>query len=93
MRVGPCSVCTVFGAVCRSCGVMLFPLAGLTNPTAPCLSMERCPYFPPKTALPPVPAQGVPTVKAAYGAAMRACAKGADWERGMQLLDNYLEAR
>lgn len=35
--------------------------------------------------------QGVPTVKAAYGAALRACAKGADWQRGTQLLDNYLE--
>lgn len=35
--------------------------------------------------------QGVPPVKAAYEAALRACAKGADWERSMQLLDNYLE--
>ncbi|CAM9457142.1 unnamed protein product, partial [Laminaria digitata] len=35
--------------------------------------------------------QGVPPVKAAYAAALRACAKGAEWERGTQLLDNYLE--
>lgn len=37
--------------------------------------------------------QGVPPVKAAYAAALRACAKGAEWERGTQLLDNYLEVR
>lgn len=37
--------------------------------------------------------QGVPQVKAAYFAALRACAKGADWERAIQLLDNYLKVR
>ena len=37
--------------------------------------------------------QGVPPVKAAYAAALRACEKGAEWKRGTELFDNYLEVR
>ncbi|CAM9103327.1 unnamed protein product [Ascophyllum nodosum] len=36
-------------------------------------------------------AEGVPPVKAAYAAALRACEKGAEWKRGTELFDNYLE--
>lgn len=37
--------------------------------------------------------KGVPPVKAAYAAALRACAKGAEWERSTQLLDNYVKVK
>lgn len=37
--------------------------------------------------------QGVPPEQAAYVAALRACAKGAEWQRGTQLLDDYLQVR
>ena len=81
---------------CRSCTLFLLPLGWLDESRNIMSHDDPVRLFPAvngPTSRPPVPAQGVPTVKAAYGAALRACAKGADWERGTQLLDNYLEAR
>lgn len=37
--------------------------------------------------------QGAPRMKVAYEAALRACAKGAEWERGTELLDEYIRVQ
>lgn len=67
---------------------------GIPRVAAP---LHLTPTYTARSRLPPhrgfrhVSAKGTPPVKAAYEAALKACAKGAEWSRGLELLNEYIE--